>query len=107
MSKEQLHGIMIIRVPPVRAEKPVQGSGQQSCHLGRLTVMITGHVPAVRLPPDHADRRMAAAIPARGGVADQEILILRHQLAVLQRRQPCRPKLTCGVPEICIRCDLR
>jgi hypothetical protein len=23
-----------------------------------------------------------------------EILILRHQLAVLQRRQPCRPKLT-------------
>jgi putative transposase len=22
-----------------------------------------------------------------------EILILRHQLAVLQRRQPCRPKL--------------
>src|SRR5690349_18904061 len=56
--------------------------------------MITGHVPAVRLPLDHADRRMAAAIPARGGVADQETLILRHQLAVLQRRQPRRPKLT-------------
>src|SRR5690242_5997828 len=76
MSKEQLHGIMIIRVPPVRAEKPVQGSGQPSCHLGRLTVMITGHVPAVRLPLDHAYRRMAAAIPTRGGVADHRDLDL-------------------------------
>src|SRR5690348_5902763 len=27
-------------------------------------VMITGHVPAVRLPPDHADDLMAAAVPA-------------------------------------------
>ncbi|HEX9541155.1 MAG TPA: hypothetical protein VGA04_23565, partial [Streptosporangiaceae bacterium] len=34
---------------PVRAENPVQGSDQQSCHPSRLTVMITGHVPAVRL----------------------------------------------------------
>ena len=49
---------------PVRAEKPVQGSDQQSCHPSRLTVMITGHVPAVRLPPDHAGRRMAAAVTA-------------------------------------------
>jgi hypothetical protein len=48
----------------VRAEKPVQGSDQQSCHPGRLTVMITGHVPAVRLPPDHADGLLAAAVPA-------------------------------------------
>src|SRR5690348_18234278 len=38
--------------------------------------MITGHVPAVRLLPDHADRRMAAAIPARGGVADHRDLDL-------------------------------
>jgi hypothetical protein len=27
-------------------------------------VMIIGHVPAVRLSPDHADRYMAAAAPA-------------------------------------------
>jgi hypothetical protein len=27
-------------------------------------VMITGHVPAVRLPPDHAGRGMAAAVTA-------------------------------------------
>lgn len=26
--------------------------------------MITGHLPAVRLPPDHAARVMAAAVPA-------------------------------------------
>ena len=30
----------------------------------RPAVMITGHVPAVRLPPDHADDHMAAAVPA-------------------------------------------
>ena len=30
----------------------------------RPAVMITGHVPAVRLPPDHADDLMAAAVPA-------------------------------------------
>src|ERR1017187_1605836 len=28
--------------------------------------MITDHVPAVRVPPDHAASRMAAAVPARG-----------------------------------------
>jgi hypothetical protein len=27
-------------------------------------VMITDHVPAVRLPPDHAGGLMAAAVPA-------------------------------------------
>src|ERR1017187_5409566 len=77
----------------VRAEKPVQGSDQQSCHPGRLTVMITGHVPAVRLPPDHAGRGMAAASRREEAWRITEILILRHQLAVLQRRQPVRPKL--------------
>ena len=35
-----------------------------SSHPSRLTVMITGDVPAVRLPPDHAGRRMAAAVTA-------------------------------------------
>src|SRR5580692_5052454 len=58
----------------VRAENPVHGSDQQACHPSRLTVMITGHVPTVRLPPDHADRHMAAAVPARGDVADRRDL---------------------------------
>ena len=33
--------------------------------------MITDHVPAVRLPPDHAGDRVAAAVAARGGVEDR------------------------------------
>src|SRR6266704_6530503 len=36
--------------------------------------MITGHVPAARLSPGHADRRMATAVPARGDVADRRDL---------------------------------
>jgi len=38
---------------PVRAENSVRGSEQQSCSGSRLAVMISGHVPAVRVPPDH------------------------------------------------------
>ena len=49
---------------PVRAENPVHGSDQQSCSPSRPAVMITNHVPAVRLPPDHTGRRVAAAVPA-------------------------------------------
>src|SRR6266496_3547221 len=30
----------------------------------RSAVMITDHVPAVRVPPDHAGDRVAAAVPA-------------------------------------------
>ena len=60
----------VTSVALVRAEKPVQGSDQQGCRPGRLAVMITGHVPAVRVSPDHADRYMAGAVPARGEVAD-------------------------------------
>ena len=58
----------------MRAENLVHGSDQQGCGPSRLTVMITGHVPAVRLSLDHADRHMAAAIPARGDVADRRNL---------------------------------
>jgi hypothetical protein len=62
--------------PPhaVRAENPVHGSDQQSCPANRLAVMITDHVPAVRLPPDHAASRVAAAVPARGGMEDRRDL---------------------------------
>jgi hypothetical protein len=38
-----------MRVVTVRAENPVHGSEQQSCYPGRLAVMITDHVPAVRV----------------------------------------------------------
>jgi hypothetical protein len=48
----------------VRAENLVHGSGQQSCSPCRLAVMITVHVPAVHVPPDHAANGVAAARPA-------------------------------------------
>jgi hypothetical protein len=44
----------------VRAENLVRGSDQQSCRPGRPAVMITDHVPAVRLPPDHGSPRGCA-----------------------------------------------
>jgi hypothetical protein len=48
----------------VRAENRIHGSDQQSCSPGALPVMITDHVPTVRVPPDHATGRVAAAVPA-------------------------------------------
>src|ERR1019366_1676089 len=36
--------------------------------------MITGHVPAVPVPPDHSACRMAGAVPARGGVENRRDL---------------------------------
>jgi hypothetical protein len=47
--------------PPVRAENRIHGSDQQGCSPGAPPVMITGHVPAVRVSPDHANSRVAAA----------------------------------------------
>jgi hypothetical protein len=55
-------------------ENPVHRSDQQSCAPRRPAVMITDHVPAVRLPPDHAGGLMAVAVPAQGGVADRRDL---------------------------------
>jgi len=49
----------------------------------RSTVMITDHVSAVRVPPDHARGLMAAAVRREQAWKTAEILILRHQLAVL------------------------
>ena len=81
--------MMIGRVPspalpdlrPVRAENRVRGSDQQSCSPSRPAVMITDHVPAVRLPPDHAGGLMAAActapelgaLPVTCGLAGQHL----------------------------------
>ena len=48
----------------VRAENPVHRCDQQSWVSRRPAVMITDHVPAVRLPPDHAGGLMAAAVAA-------------------------------------------
>src|ERR1035437_10798891 len=36
--------------------------------------MITGHVPAVRVPPGYATSRVAAAVPASGDVEDRRNL---------------------------------
>ena len=36
---------------------------------------------------------------------DAEILILRHQLAVAQREEPRAH--ACGVPEVCLSCELQ
>jgi hypothetical protein len=55
--------------------------------------MITGHVPAVRVPPGYAASRVAAAVPASGDVEDRRNLDPAPPAAVLQRRQPRRPKL--------------
>ena len=55
----------------VRAENPIRGCKQQSCDAGGPAVMITDHVPAVRLPADHASDHVAAAVPARGDVEDR------------------------------------
>ncbi|MGO9296405.1 MAG: hypothetical protein ACLP52_21450 [Streptosporangiaceae bacterium] len=56
-------------------------------------MMITDHVPAVRLPPDHAVAAWLRLSRREETGKTAEILILRHQLAVLQRQQPRRPKL--------------
>ena len=69
-----LHDAQLHEDDPVRAENLVHGSEQQSCSSSRPVVMITDHVPAIRLPPDHAGRRMAAAVPAQGGVEDRRDL---------------------------------
>jgi hypothetical protein len=48
----------------VRAENLMRGYDLQGCSPGRLAVMITDHVPAVRHPPDHARVLVAAVVTA-------------------------------------------
>ncbi len=48
----------------VRAENRIHGSDQQSCSPDAPSVMIVGHVPAVRLSSHHAGGHGAAAVPA-------------------------------------------
>ena len=55
--------------------------------------MITDHVPAVHVPPDHAAGLWLRLSRREETWKTAEILILRHQLAVLQRQQPRRLKL--------------
>jgi hypothetical protein len=52
--------------------------------------MIIGHVPAVHVPPDHADAAWLRLARREETWKTVEILILRHQLAVPQRQQPRR-----------------
>jgi putative transposase len=77
-------------IGPVRAENLVRGCDQQSCPLCRPAMMITGHVPAVRLPPIRRLTSWLRLSQREETWKTAEILILRHQLAVLQRRQPRR-----------------
>src|SRR6266705_735945 len=59
---------------PARAENPIHGSDQQSYPPGAPAVLITHHVPEVRLPADHAGRRVAPAVPAREDAEDRRDL---------------------------------
>jgi putative transposase len=78
----------------VRAENPVHGSDQQGCSPSRLTVTITGHVPTVRFLLVTRVTTWLRLSRREEAWQTAEILILRHQIAVLQRRQPDRPHLT-------------
>jgi hypothetical protein len=72
----------------VRAENLSRNSDQQSCTPGRPAVMITGHVPAFvfLLITRTASWLELSRRKEPGKTA--EILLLRHQLTVLQRQQP-------------------
>ena len=83
----------------VRAENLVRSCDQQSCSPSRPA----GHVPAVRLPPAHADDLVTAVVPGVRKRGTAETSILRHQFAVLQRRQLGRPNLRSGRTGHCSR----
>ena len=71
----------------MRAENPVHGSDQPSCASRRLAVLIADHVPrsfSSLITRVTAWLRLSRREETR---QTQETLILRYQLAVLQRRQ--------------------
>ena len=61
----------------------------------RPAVMIIDHVSEVRLPPDHADDHVAAAVPARGDVADR-----RDVASAPPRHRPAAPSGAPPEPEL-------
>jgi putative transposase len=75
----------------VRAENRIHGSDQQSCSPGAPAVMITDHVPAVHFLLITRVTAWLRLSRREEAWKTAEILILRHQLPVLQRRQPRRP----------------
>jgi hypothetical protein len=77
----------------VRAENPVQGCEQQSCSTGSPAVMITDHVPAVVFLLITQVSRWPRLSRRADAWKTAEILILRHQVAIMQRHQARRPKL--------------
>jgi hypothetical protein len=89
-----------VRGPAVRAENPVHGSDQQSCPACRPAVMITDHVPAVRLPPDHARGLMAAVLPARGDLEDRRDLDLAPPARRPATGAPVAPEAELGGPAL-------
>ena len=60
-------------------------------------VMIVDHVPAVRVPLIMRLATWLRLSRREETWKTEEILILRHQLTVLQRRQPRRPRLNWAV----------
>src|SRR6266571_6563359 len=79
---------------PVRAENVVHGSDQQGCSPRGPAVMITDH-HGLRFVFLLITRVAAWLRLSRRDDAwkTAEILILRHQLTLLQRRRPCRSRL--------------
>ena len=99
----------ITRSGVVRAENLVHGSDQQGCSPGRPAVMITDHVPAVRVSPDHAwqipasYRGLVARAPRRA--ASSQIVIFGTSATATQpqSRNPRQSPESAPEPEIWAR----
>ena len=82
-----------VQQPPVRAENPIRGCEQRSCDVGYPAVMITDM--CLRFVFLLITRVITWLRLSRCEEAwkTSEILILRHQLSVMQRGNPHRLKL--------------